>query len=298
MNYETSFKIEILKNIRLAPYTGFKIGGPAKFFCVVKQYEELLEALEFSHQKNLNYFILGSGTNILVPDLGFSGVVIKNQIRNKSFEDGLLIASTGITLAELFLFGHEYGLVGFEALATVPGTLGGAIYNNAHYGESLLSDFVEWVEVLQDGQLVRMQKQELSFAYDSSVIKTNKLPAVRAALRLPKGDVSLSKKTFLELLKKRGQNQPYGTFNAGCIFQNTPKILGPGNHGTSAGWLIEQVGLKGKCLGGIKVSEKHGNFFVNNGTGTANEILNLIQLCKQEVFKKFEVHLETEIKIL
>jgi UDP-N-acetylmuramate dehydrogenase len=292
--------MQIQENVQLAKYTSFKIGGNARFFIEVKNRNDFKEAIAFAREKNLNYFILGGGTNCLIRESGFNGVVIRNQMRSINLEDSLIIAETALTLPEIHNFANKNGMVGFEKLATVPGTLGGAIYNNAHYIDSLFSNFVEWLEILnpESGQIERLVKDEMQFEYDNSKVKKFNLPALAAAIKLPKGDVSESRKLFLEFLKKRSAEQPYGTFNSGCIFQNVKENLGPGHNGTSAGFLIEQCGLKGLRFGDAIISEKHGNFFINSGQAKSEDILKLAEICKNKVKEKFGVNLEYEIKII
>jgi UDP-N-acetylmuramate dehydrogenase len=299
--------ITIKENILLAPYTGLKVGGPATLFVAVRTIQELIEALDYAHAQKLEYFVLGSGTNLLITDKGFAGLVIKDEIKLLEYQNDLITAGCGLTLPEIHLFGHRHGRIGFEKMATVPGTLGGALYSNAHYLDDLISNYVVSVDVYDSSQAGRIQtiaKDALAFAYDTSLIKTQNLVAVSACLKLPEGDTTESKGYYLELIKKRGASQPYGTITAGCIFQNVPKtddlalVNAPGHHGISAGWLIEQAGLKGVKIGGAEVSPKHCNFIVNTGQASAQDILDLIALVKEKVYTKFNVTLELEIKVL
>ena len=294
------------ENIELSKYTSFRIGGPASFFVEAKTDADFLQALNFSREHQLPFLVLGGGTNMLINDKGFKGVVIRNQSKNLSFEDqghtGLVISDTGNVLAMINQFANKNGLIGFEKLATVPGTLGGAIYNNAHWKDDLLSKHIQWVDVIkpedQELKVTRLSIAELDFKYDSSVIKTRNLIALRAGILLSKGDVAESKKTYTEYMKNRSESQPYGTLNSGCMFQNIAQNLGPGNHGTSAGYLIDQAGLKGLKIGGAQISEKHGNFFINTGNASSDDILKLAETCKAKVKEKFGVDLEFEVKIV
>ncbi len=294
------------ENIELSKYTSFRIGGPASFFVEAKTDADFLQALNFSREHQLPFLVLGGGTNMLINDKGFKGVVIRNQSKNLSFEDqgeyGLVTSDTGNVLAMINQFANKNGLIGFEKLATVPGTLGGAIYNNAHWKDDLLSKHIQWVDVInpedQELKVTRLSIEELDFKYDSSVIKTKNLIALRAGILLSKGDVAESKKTYTEYMKNRSESQPYGTLNSGCMFQNITQNLGPGNHGTSAGYLIDQAGLKGLKIGGAQISEKHGNFFINTGNASSDDILKLAETCKVKVKEKFGVDLEFEVKIV
>lgn len=294
------------ENIELSKYTSFRIGGPASFFVEAKTDADFISALSFSREQNLPFLVLGGGTNILIKDQGFKGLVIRSQSKNLSFEDqgenGLIIADSGNVLPIINQFANQNGLVGFEKLATVPGTLGGAIYNNAHWKDDLLSKHIQWIEVIDPAEEVLSVKhldiKDLDFKYDSSLIKTKNLIALRAAILLSKGDVTESKKTYVEYLKSRTESQPYGTLNSGCMFQNIAENLGPGNHGTSAGYLIDQAGLKGLKIGGAQISEKHGNFFINTGNASSDDILKLAETCREKVRDKFGVDLEFEVKIV
>lgn len=289
-------------NIELAKYTSFRIGGPAKFFVEAKSDNDFIEALRFAKENNLNFFVLGSGTNILIQDKGFDGVVIRNQMKDIKMDGELVVADSGILLVLINQFANKNGRVGFEKLTTVPGTLGGAIYNNAHWKDDLLSNYVQWIEVIDpkdpELKIQRLNKDQLQFGYDDSLIKKNNLVALRAALLLSEGDVAESKKTLLSYMKNRSDTQPYGTANSGCMFQNVQQNLGPGNHGTSAGYLIDQVGLKGHRIGDAVISEKHGNFFINEGKAKSEDILKLANLAKEKVKEKFGVDLEFEVKII
>ncbi len=289
-------------NIQLAKFTSFRIGGPAKYFVEAKNSQDFIEAVKFAQQSQLSFFVLGSGTNILIQDQGFDGVVIRNQMKSIDMDGELIIAETGLGLVLINQFANKHGRVGFEKLTTVPGTLGGAIYNNAHWKDDLLSNYIEWVEIIDprdpDLRVQRLGLKELAFGYDDSLIKAKGLIALRAALRLPLGDITKSRELLMEYLKIRHQSQPQGAGNCGCVFQNIQQSLGPGNHGTSAGYLIDQVGLKGHQIGDAKISEVHGNFFINQGNASSNDVIKLAELCKEKVKEKFGVELEYEVKII
>ncbi len=289
-------------NVSLAKFTSFRIGGPAKFFVAAKNQKDFVKALDFAHQNNLPFLVIGGGTNILVRDQGFDGVAVRNLSREIKLEDNLIVADSGVAMALINQFANQNGFVGFEKLATVPGTLGGAIYNNAHWQDDLLANHIAWVEVIdpdqREAKVQKLNRQQMNFAYDTSLVKQKGLIALRAALQLPKGDIAESKKILLQYLKSRSSSQPYGTMNSGCIFQNVPEQIGPGKHGTSAGYLIEKAGLKGTKIGAAEISEKHGNFFINTGNASSADILKLAELCREKIKKQFGVELEFEVKII
>ncbi len=292
----------IQNDVNLSKLNAFKIGGPARYYIDAKNDQDVIGAMQFAHQHAIPFFVLGSGTNMLISSDGYVGMVIRNQMKELKVEDDLIIAETANTLAIINQFANLNGFVGFEKLATVPGTLGGGLYNNAHWLDDLISNYVAWVECVDPKdptlKVQRILKEDLAFSYDTSLIKTKNLVALRAGIKLPKGDTVESRKTLLEYLKKRTESQPYGTLNSGCMFQNVPQNLGPGNHGTSAGYLIDQAGLKGMQIGDAKISEKHGNFFINTGNASSDDIIKLAELAREKVKEKFGVNLEYEIKII
>lgn len=292
----------IQNNIELAKFTSFRIGGPAKYFAEASKDADIIEALKFAKENSLPFFVLGAGTNILIQDHGFDGIVIRNQMKDIRMDDDLLVADTGLGLVLINQFANKNGRVGFEKLTTVPGTLGGAIYNNAHWKDDLLSNYIAWVEVIDPEDpglnVQRLTLDQLAFGYDSSLIKQKNLVALRAALRLPQGNVEESRKLLIGYLKTRHESQPQAIGNCGCMFQNVQQNLGPGNHGTSAGYLIDKVGLKGKQIGDAIISEKHGNFFINKGKASSADVLRLAEMCKEKVKEQFGVELEYEVKII
>ncbi len=277
------------ENVNLAKFSSFRVGGPARKFVEVRTQDEMAEAVAASSN---NFFVLGGGTNTLFNDAGYSGTVIKNLMKGIKLHDRDVIeAETGLTLVEINSFANANGLVGFEKMATVPGTLGGGLYNNAHWLETLLSDFVVSVGALSiDGgkvEKVTLVPEDLHFAYDHSVFRERNVVALSARLKLQPGDVGKARQDLLGYLKKRSEMHPYGTANCGCMFQNVD--------GTSAGYLIDQCGLKGAKFGGAEVSTKHANFFINSGTATSGDITALIKICQERVKEKFGVELKLEV---
>jgi UDP-N-acetylmuramate dehydrogenase len=279
----------IKENVNLAKFSSFKVGGPAARFAEVHTEDEMAEALASSGEK---FFVLGGGTNTLFNDAGYTGTVIKNLMKQiKLHERDIIEAETGVTLVEINAFANSHGLVGFEKMATVPGTLGGALYNNAHWLETLLADFVVSVSALslENGKVekVELLPGDLRFSYDHSVFKERQVVALGAKLQLAKGDVGKARADLLGYLRKRAEAHPYGTMNCGCMFQNVD--------GTSAGYLIDQCGLKGAKIGGAEVSTKHANFFINSGGATSADIAALVKLCQDRVKEKFGFDLKLEV---
>lgn len=309
--------INIQKNIPLAPFTTFKIGGPARFFCEVSSEEELLEALQYARNNDLKFFILGGGSNILVSDEGFDGLVIK--IRNTDFELSVKILESnkiecwaGNTFSSVVGAALENGLTGLEWAVGVPGNIAGAIRGNAGCFGGEIFESVKKVEAvnLNDMSKKVFDNKECEFSYRSSIFKKNsKLIIANITLELSKGDKKDIKDKMIRITKERMSKQPVGQKCAGSLFKNpiveNEKLIEKFKKDTgakcvdrkiAAAWLIEEVGLKGKKMGGVMVSEKHANFVVNLGAGTAQEVVMLASLIKMKVRDEFGVQLKEEIQ--
>lgn len=285
---------QIKKNIALASHTTFKIGGVADYFLTVETREDLIKAIKTAKKFKLPFFLLAGGSNVLVSDEGFRGLVIK--FRNSKFEvkDSKIVTEAGVMLGELVNASAEVELTGLEWLAGIPGTIGGAIRGNAGaFGKSMI-DLVRKVEVLEVDFDLKIKNYELDdchFSYRSSVFKKKKgLIILSAEIQLEKG----SKEKILENIKRnlnyRKEKHPLEFPSAGSIFKNPED--------SSAGKLIGNCGLGGKKIGQAQISKKHANFIVNLGKAKAKDVLELIDLAKQEVKKKFGIELEEEIQFL
>ncbi len=278
---------EIKENEILTNHSTFKIGGPARYFVVAKSKEEILEAIEFAKQKNLPFFILGGGSNILFSDKGFDGIIIKIQNTKYKIQDENIIASAGMSFAKLISQSVENGLSGLEWGVGIPGTIGGCAAGNCGaYGHDI-SESVRKITTLDK----EYSKDECQFSYRKSKFKNseNKEIILEIELKLEKGDKEKNQEKIKNILSnRRGKIPPYPSI--GCIFKN-PKPLSAKN-------LIEQCGLSGKQIGGARISELHANFIVNVGRATSEDVLTLINLCKEKVREKFSIGLEEEIVVV
>ena len=292
-------KSKIQKNVSLKNYTTFRIGGPAKYFFVAKAKENLIGAIKMAKKMKLPFFVLGGGSNILVSDKGFNGLVIKLQITNYKLQTNSkkqipkIYAEAGTPLALVVSEATKKNLTGLEWAAGIPGTVGGAIYGNAGAFGSSMANVIKKVEVLdvKDLKFKNYDLKDCEFGYRDSIFKKNKnLIILSATLQLKEGKKEEIEKKIQENLKSRKEKQPLNFPSAGSIFKN-PK-------GFSAGELIERCNLKGKRVGNVKISEKHANFIVNLGRGKAKEVMKLIKIIKNRVKKKFGVVLEEEIQFL
>jgi len=322
MNLFQKLKKELGENLKfnepLKKWTTFRIGGPAKYFFIAKNKEDLIKAIKTARQLKIPYFILGGGSNLLVSDKGFKGIVIKIQDSRFKIQDSRIIASAGVKLAELVRTATEIGLAGLEWAAGVPGTLGGAISGNAGWPSNRknISAVVEKVEVLEIKglrlKIKNFSNKDCQFRYRESIFKHKpNLIILSATLKLKKWNKEKIKKNILEILRSRKDKIPSG-FSAGCVFKNWkweigswkllkrfPQLQSFKESGIiPAGWLIEKSSLKGKKIGGAKISEKHANFILNEKEAKAKDVLSLINLIKKEVYKKFRIKLKEEIKLL
>jgi len=296
----TNFKGDIKSNEPLSRHTSYAIGGPADILAWPADREDLLLLLQAIKTRKLRYYILGGGTNLLVRDGGFRGVMIalqrmntikiEREYRSIGGSFAVVYAEAGASLASLLSFAVQQGFTGIEFAAGIPGTVGGAICMNAGTSLGEMGDIVESVALISpDGELVTRRAEEMAFGYrTASVPEGHLVLEVRVVLR--RDDKEKIKARIKKLLDTRKQRQPWGFPNAGSVFKNPQE--------ESAGMLIESAGLKGKMVGDAQVSEKHANVIVNTGEAKATDILALMGLVKEKVLEVSGVRLEPEIKII
>jgi UDP-N-acetylmuramate dehydrogenase len=288
-------KIEVIlpgikRNVSLKDHTTFKIGGRAKYFFEAKEKRDLIRAVFLAKKLRLPYFILGGGSNVLVSDKDFEGLVIKTSNKKWAVLNNEIYAEAGAKLAKIVEMAAKNDLSGFEFAIGIPGTIGGAIFGNCGAFGKSIGNLVKEVEIfdLKSNRLKVLKKKDCHFSYRNSIFKKNKNLIILSAI------FKLKRKKKKEILKKMKKNferkiesQPLNFPSAGCIFKNPGKI--------SAGKLIEKCNLKGKEIGGAKISEKHGNFILNFKNAKAKDVIKLIELMKQKVKKKFGIVLKEEI---
>jgi UDP-N-acetylmuramate dehydrogenase len=295
----------VKRNVLLKNYTTFKIGGPAKFFFEAKNKDEIIKAILAAKKSKLPFFILGGGSNLLVADKGYKGLVIKCQMSNVKCQNQnsnlkTIYAESGVRLSELIKISLEKSLEGLEWAVGIPGTVGGAVRGNAGAFNSSMAEIVKSVEILEiqdyknKKHILKVKKfsnENCQFGYRDSIFKHKKnLIIISATLQLKKGNKKEIKNKIKKYLEQRKKTQPLGFPSAGSIFKNPP--------GKFAAELIEKCGLKGKRIGNVKISDIHANFIVNLGKGKAKDVKKLIDLIKNKVKKKFGIVLEEEIQFL
>lgn len=268
----------------------FGIGGPARYFTEVRTIEQMRDALTYSKEKSIPHFILGKGSNCLFDDRGFNGLVILNKIDfMERPADNIFHVGAGYSFSLLGSQTARQGFSGLEFASGIPGSVGGAVFMNAGANgtetcESLVS--VDYLD--ENGSMQVLKKQDLLFAYRTSSFQN--MPGVIIGATFQLTSSSSAREKQLEIINYRKKTQPYSDMSAGCIFRN-PSCK-------SAGALIEHSGLKGSCIGGAKVSEMHANFIVNAKNATANDVLELINVIKEQVKEKCSIDLESEVRFV
>ena len=283
--------------VPLAPLTTFKVGGPAEWLLEAMSSEDIVDALRVAHTSSVNVTLLGGGSNVLIGDKGVRGLVIKprgGQIQQA--RPDRVRADAASTINGLVRWTIHRGIAGLEAWAGTPGTVGGAIYGNAHFGGRLIGDLVESVRLADRAGTIRdLSRDEMEFGYDRSRLQTTGEVVLSALFEVTAGDPTSLREIARQSLAYRKRTQPLETPSAGCIFQNPDHAIVPEGIPASAGALVDRAGLKGKSRGAARVSPAHGNFIVNEGNATAADIRSLIDLCRARVREAFGVTLVEEI---
>lgn len=306
----------IQKDIPLKDYTTYTIGGPAKYFFVAKTKEDVMTALAVAKDNNIAVFILGGGSNLLVGDEGFNGLVIKISIEEIAVAEkhtSVLEAGAGVSMKDLVDFSINHSLAGLEWAGGLPGTLGGAIRGNAGAFGGEMKDSVLEVQALnEDGKLLTLSGAECQFGYRSSVFKSKNWIVLSATLKMHSGEKESLQNTAQSHVQYRTERHPLEYPNSGSIFKNTPlsafsedwqKALA--EHVKQdpfpvvpTAYLISQSEVKGVKIGNAQISEKHPNFIVNLGGATANDVMMLVDLVQKAVKEKFGVNLEMEVQYI
>lgn len=276
-------------------HTSFKIGGNADLFIKVDEVEELKQAIVYAKEKKLPITIIGNGSNLIVSDKGIRGLTIKINLQNleiqKSQEDIQITVGAGYKLMPLAINLMNQEISGFEELAGIPGTIGGALFMNAGaYGKEIKDMVIETKCMDIEGNIFTLSKEEQQFSYRSSIYQQKNDIILETKLRLSKGNKQEIQAKMNEYLVARKQKQPLEYPSAGSSFKRKEGVI--------TAKLIDECGLKGYQIGGARVSEKHAGFIVNYNGATAKDVLDLIKYVKQKVYEKFGIKIEEEIKMI
>jgi UDP-N-acetylmuramate dehydrogenase len=279
----------IHENIPLAPFSTLNLGGKAQFFAQPTNLKELLYLLNFARDKNLNVFILGAGSNLLIRNEPIRGLVIHTEkLKKCEFNGNKIFVECGYSLKKLIGEAMHRNLSGLENLVAIPASIGGAVSMNAggKFGE--IGTFVEkcWAINLSDFEVYEIEKKNLKFGYRNSNLQQYFIYKVELSLT-PSTQEEI-KINLMKALKHKLATQPLTSYNAGCVFKNPS--------GASAAALIQKCGLKDYSIGKVKISAKHANFFINTGD-SSDDFLALIEFVQKKVFETFNIHLEREIRI-
>jgi UDP-N-acetylmuramate dehydrogenase len=297
-----AFGARFTANVPLAPLTTFKVGGPAEWFFEPRTSGEIVAALTLAHQHGVAVTLLGGGSNVLVADSGVTGLVIRPRAGEIArLDENHVRADAAATINGLVRWTIMHGCAGLEAWAGTPGTVGGAVFGNAHFGGRLIGDRIASVRlVARDGRVAEATRDDMAFGYDESRLQKTGEILLSADFIVSPGDPAALRPTARESLAFRKRTQPLDTPSAGCIFQNPQRgrDVVPEGIPWSAGALVDRAGLKGVAVGGARVSPAHGNFIVNDGAATARDIRALIHRCRAEVRERFGVDLREEIVYL
>jgi UDP-N-acetylmuramate dehydrogenase len=292
----------VRRDAPLGPLTTFKVGGPADWLLELHTSDELRMAVRIARDASVPVSILGGGSNVLIADEGIRGLVIRvHRGEVRALGPAAVQADAGVTINGLVRWTINHGVAGLEAWAGTPGTVGGAVFGNAHFKGRLISELIERVTlVTAHGELVEAPVHEMEFGYDFSRLHRTREIVVSAAFRAGTGEPAALRAIARESLAFRKRTQPLESSSAGCIFQNpdpardrVPEGIPP-----SAGALVDRAGLKGAREGAARVSPTHANFIVNEGGATARDIRALIARCQSEVHARFGVTLREEIMCL
>ena len=291
----------LLVNEPLSAHSSYRIGGPADLFVTVESQDELCRTVSLARECQVSYFLLGSGTNILVSDEGIRGLVIENRARGSRFEgqgeEAILWAEAGALLKDLARESVRRGLAGLEWAVGIPGTVGGAVVGNAGAYGGYVSDILTQVTILRaNGGIQELGAEELDFGYRTSRFKAANrerkvaVPVILAAqFKLQSESVRVLRERVAEYARQRKARQPSEP-SAGSVFRRTDQY--------PAGFLIEQAGLKGERIGDAQISPKHANFIVNLGEARASDVKALMDMAREAVLKQFGIELELEQELV
>ncbi len=307
------FGVQFKEGELLSRHLNVRVGGPAKWFVEARNTQDLIDVVNLAQNVAVEYFILGGGSNTIVSDSGFQGLVIKAANRTLRVDGDCVYAEAGVISAAAARASADAGLRGFEWAISLPGTIGGAVRGNAGCFGGEMHDSIESVRVLRRGDVLALSNEDLHFAYRHSLLKEsgNDDVVLDVVLKLERGNRDEALAQIEKNIQGRKTTQPLGASSAGCMFKNVEWIDRAqvaqleamyaipqeylDRQRIPAGWIIDKLGLKGTAVGDAEVSHQHGNFLLNKGHATAEDILALVTKIKKRVASEIGVQLEEEV---
>ena len=278
---------EVLEDASLEHYNTYGIKTSCKYLVKPSSIDNLLLLLNYIKDNNMRYYIIGKGSNIILPDTKLDGIIISLELLNKiTFNNNIAKVESGASLAHFARETINKGLSGLEYIATIPGTVGGALYGNAGVKDHEIYDNIIYVEVIRNNELIKLNRNDIEVSYRHTEFKNTNDIIVSGTFELKDGNLEEMNNIVKENREKRLNTQPLEYKNAGSVFKNP--------EGNYAGKLVEELGLKGYKIGDAQVSMKHANFIVNLGNATSKDIKELIKLIKDKVYERYNIELELE----
>lgn len=293
-------KLLLRRKVPLSRFTTMQVGGPAEYFAEPASELELRDLLEFSQKESIPVFVLGRGSNVIFSDMGYPGLVLNMMKYEKDklvFDEDKteVVVSAGVSLHRFALACRGRGFAGAEFLASIPGSIGGALIMNAGYSrhpgqKNEIGDLVKEVQVVRDNEFVTLDQDMLEFSYRHSNLSG--MIVLGCKLKMWRRPYAVIDQEIQANFTYRNEKQDLKHPSSGSMFKNPPKSE------FTAGQLIDKAGMKGVRLGGMQVSERHGNYFINVGDANAQDVIELIQKVQQAVFDAFQILLEPEVRII
>lgn len=281
----------IFVNEKMSKHTSFKVGGTADFFIIANNVKELIYILRLAKELKIKTYIIGNGTNVIVKDEGFRGIIIKLNFKNLKIEEDKIIAGAGVSVALLSEYAYRSQIKGYEFISGIPGTVGGAVKMNAGaYGSEIKDILISTTYLDEKYNIKEIINDEHEFSYRKSIFEHKKWIILESTFKVEKGNKEEIKQKRQEIAEARKQKQPLDMPNAGSIFKRGEDCL-PAK-------LIDEAGLKGYEIGGAQVSKKHAGFIVNTGNASTQDIIDLIKHIQATIKEKFNKDLELEVIII
>ncbi len=281
----------ILKDEEMSKHTSFKVGGKADYFIIVENITELIDTLKLAKEYNIETFIIGNGTNLIVTDKGFRGAIIKLKFNRLKIENNIIIAEAGVPLTLLSKFAFDKEIKNYEFLSGIPGTVGGAVKMNAGaYGGEIKDILISTTYLDENYNLVEIKNEEHEFKYRKSIFSEKNWIIIESKFRVQHGVKEEIESKRNEYMSSRKEKQPLDKPNAGSTFKRGEDFI--------TAKLIDEVGLKGYKIGGAMISNKHAGFIVNENNATAKDILELIDYVKKKIKEEKNKELQLEVLVI